>query len=60
MSIIVDGLLQGDWYYRKKLAQTKRDEYGQEDCDGIGVSFEKMIRISTIEKFVSEHRLQEG
>lgn len=41
MSIIVDGLLQGDWYYRKKLAQTKWDEYGQEDCDDIGVSFEK-------------------
>lgn len=60
MSIIVDSLLQGDWYYRKKLGQTKRDEVGEEDCGGIGVGFKIVVRISTMENLVSESRLQGG
>lgn len=60
MSIIVDSLLQGDWYYRKKRGQTKRDEVGEEDCGGIGVGFKIVVRISTMENLVSESRLQGG
>lgn len=56
MSIIVDSLLQGDWYYRKKLGQTKRDE----DCGGIGVGFKIVVRISAMENLVSESRQQGG
>lgn len=54
ISIRLSGLLQGDWCYKKKLGQTIKAKSKQDNCDGVGIGFYKVIRISPMEKFMSQ------